>query len=234
MKLNLGRTLMLLLGLSAAIFGSSAQAQVDPNSYFYLAHAASGRQYDGGNPVFPLDISLNGVCISKGQSFGEIRGPFSAPAASFTFVFSAANSLDPCSNPALYSFTRSTSAGTTYVAALTLNGSNALTSLVSTANLSTVGAKKSRLVVVNATQNSLTATLKGSTTQTAPIAASSFSTFLPPAGMYAASISSGATTETGPVNVNLLQNNVYIFVVAGSTSNSSIQLFGPKPIWDAF
>ena len=237
MKLRFGRTLILLVGLSAAMFAFSAQGQivVDPNAYLYIAHAASGRQFaSGGNPALPLDIKVNGVCISKGQSFGDIRGPYAAPGASWTFDVSLADSLNPCGNPTLASVTKTFSAGTTYVGVLTLNGSNQLEGLFYTADLSSVQTGRSRLLVANATQSSLTAVLKqGTTTLSSTVAAGALGSFLPPTGMWMASVESGTTTVAGPIDVTLLPKNVNIFVFAGSTS-STVQLLGPKVIYSVF
>ncbi|MBV8438011.1 MAG: DUF4397 domain-containing protein [Silvibacterium sp.] len=238
MKLRFGRTLLLLIGLGAVMVTSSAQGQVavDPNAYLYIAHAAAGRQFvSGGNPALPVDIKVNGVCVSKGQSFGEIRGPYAAPAGSWAFDLSLADSLNPCGNPTIASVTKTFSAGTTYVGVLNFIGSNQLDSVFFTADLSSVMTGRSRLLVINATHDTLTAVLKNATlTQTATLTPNALGNFLPSAGMYSASVESGATTVAGPINVTLLPRNVQIFVFAGSTSNNSVQLLGPKVIWDVF
>ena len=236
MKLRFGRILVLLAGLSAAMFASSVQGQVDTNSYFFIAHAAPGRMHvSGGNPAFPIDIKLNGTCIVKGESFGDILGPFTAPAGTFSFEVSVANSVNPCSNPTIFTGSNPFSAGVTYLGVLTLDSSNNLEGQIFTADLSSVRVGTSRLLVANATQEDLTASLtQGKLTQTATVKKATLANFNPGAAFSTASITSGGTTETGPVFVSLLSRNVYFFVIAGSTSNSSIQLLGPKAIWDVF
>lgn len=236
MKLRFGRTLVLFAGLSVAMFASSVQGQVDTNSYFFIAHAAPGRMHvSGGNPAFPIDIKLNGTCIVKGESFGDILGPFTAAAGTFSFEISVANSLDPCSNPTIFSARNPSSAAVTYLGVLTLNSSNQLEGQVFSLDLAPVPADRSRLLVANATQEDLTAVLtQGTTTQMATIAKGSLANFDPGAGLGTATITSGSTTETGPVNVSLQPRNANIVVLAGSTSNHSIQLLGPKVIPGVF
>lgn len=236
MKLRFGRILVLLAGLSAAMFVNSAQGQVDTNTYLFVAHAASGRTHiPGGNPAFPIDIKLNGVCISKGQTYGEIRGPFTAPAGTLSFEVSVANSVDPCSNPTIFSGSNPFSAGTTYLGILTLDSSDNLMGQIYPADLASIPATKSRLIVANASQQDLSAVLTiGTFSQTASIPKSSVMNFLPAAGLYTATITSGGKTQTGPIDVTLQQRNASFYVLTGSTSNGTVQIIGPKVIWGVF
>jgi Domain of unknown function (DUF4397) len=236
MKFRFGRILVLLAGLSAVMFVSTAQSHADTNSYLFIAHAAPGRAFNStGNPALPIDVSLNGTCILKGFSFGDIVGPVTAPAGSWSFTVSVANAVSPCSNPTIFSGTFSFTAGVTYVGVLSLNGSNQLQGQLFQANLSSIPSDRARLLVVNATLESQNAVLtKGTQTQTATVAANSLATFLPATGMYTGTITSGGVTETGPVDISLQQRNAYIYVIAGSTSNTSVQLLGPKIIYDVF
>jgi len=93
MKLNLGRTFMLTLAVGGAMLTGPAQAQAQ--TYLYIAHAASGRNVSAtANPAMPVDVSVNSNCIEKGLSFGDINGPFTGPAGTFTFKVTMANTVN--------------------------------------------------------------------------------------------------------------------------------------------
>ena len=42
------------------------------------------------------------------------------------------------------------------------------------------------------------------------------------------------TLQAGPVSIQTLKRNVYVYVLAGSTANGSVQLLGPKIVWGVF
>jgi len=124
MKLNLGRTFMLTLAVGGAMLTGPAQAQAQ--TYLYIAHAASGRNVSAtANPAMPVDVSVNSNCIEKGLSFGDINGPFTGPAGSFTFKVTMANTISPCSGSTVFSAPVTLAAGGTYLGIITLNAANA-------------------------------------------------------------------------------------------------------------
>jgi hypothetical protein len=236
MKSVFGRVLTLLAFLGCLMLARPSQAQ-GSNTYLYIAHAASGRNISAAdNPEFPVDISVDGVCIAKGVSFGEIRGPYTAPAATFNFVVSVANTGHPCTNPAVYKVSASFQANITYIGVLTVNASNAVTAQLYEANLSSVPQGSARVTVVNATDQNLTASLTGNSSESVNISASSAEASNVPTGMYSGSVylEGTSTLEAGPEPANLMSRDVYIYVLAGSASNNSVQILGPRIIRDVF
>lgn len=239
MKFELGRTFTLILSFTAAMFAGSAQAE-NGNTYLYIAHAVSGRNFSAiANPELPVDIKVNGVCVAKGISFGDINGPYSAPASRFTFDVSMANTGSPCTNTTIYSTSATLSAGTTYLGVLTLDAGNELTAQLYEANLFQVPFGQSRILVANATTQDLNAVLttqSGGGAGSVNVPASSIREGIAVAGLYTSSIylDSSNTWEAGPVNVQIGSRNVYIYVLAGSASTDSVQIIGPKVIRDVF
>lgn len=242
MKLQLGRTVAFIVALSSAsaIFAGTAQAQ-NPNTYLYIAHAASGRNMSSStNPEFPVDISVDNICIAKGETFGEIRGPFSGVAGSFSFKITTANTGAPCTGTAIFTASVSFTEGNTYLGIITLNGSNGVVGQVYPVDLSAVPAGQGRIMVANATLQNLSAKLAFSPSGTAAgslnVPASMVLGALPPAGMFTATVTpeGTSTVATGPVGVQIESRNVYLYVLGGSTSNNSVQVIGPKVIRDVF
>lgn len=227
-----------------ALVGAStpfALAQ-DTNAYLYLVHAASGRDLSAStNPEFPIDISANGTCIAKGLSFGDVRGPFAAPAGAVAFNISKANSVNPCSEPAIFIAETPLAASATYVGVVSLDASNNVSGQIFEADLSPLAIGQTRALVINATQDSLSATVTpdprtdGSGGQF-NVAPGTLGEAVPPGGVQYTSIYSGGTNtlEAGPIMIETLARNVYIYVFAGSSSNGSVQLIGPKVIRGVF
>ena len=241
MKLNVGRTLVLTLALGSAMLAGSAQAQ-DSNSYLYLAHAASGRNISSGtNPEVPIDVSVNGTCIAEGLSFGEIRGPFAIHAATEAFRVSKANAELPCSEPAIFTANSAMAATVTYVGVVSLDNSNNITGQLYPANLTPLAVGQTRALVVNATHQNLSSTITyeprtdGSGGQF-PIPAGSIKAGAAPPGVTFVSIySTGTNTlQAGPISIQTLKRNVYIYVLAGSATNGTVQLLGPKVVWGVY
>lgn len=240
MKLRLTPIIMSIFALGSAGFASSAQAQ-DSNSYLYIAHAASGRNVSStANPAFPVDIKMNDTCIVTGESFGDIRGPFSGTAGTFNFVISTANSATPCSNPAIFTAAVSVTAGNTYLGVITLNTANNIVGVTYPINLSAIPAGQARVLVANAALQNLTATLaedpSGAPEGSLSVPAGHALEGAPPVGLLTTSIwLEGTTTlETGPARVQVEARNMYLYVLAGSATNNSVQLIGPKVIRDVF
>jgi hypothetical protein len=234
-----GRSFALLVTLCVAMFASSAQAQ-DQNTYIYIAHAASGRGMSSTtNPAMPLDVSVDGNCITKGISFGEIRGPFSGPAGSYTFNFTTANSAAPCSGPVVFSAAGvGLNAATTYFGVVALNASNAVTGLLYTANLNPVPTGQASVQVINTTDQFLTATITNTTGVPAslglPASSLQISTVL--VGVYQDKITDSAgNIVAGPGISEFAQQDSYLYILAGaSAANNSVQLIGPKVIRGVF
>lgn len=227
-----------ILSCSAMFFGS-AGAQ-DTNTYLYIAQAASGRNISpAANPAYPVDISANGVCIVKGEAFGQIVGPFTGPATTYTFDVSEANTHVPCSNPPVFSASNvSLAPGTTYFGIVTLDAGNHVTGQIYQADFSSIPAGQSRIEIANSTGQNLTAALKGDTDMdnTLELPDESIQEATIPSGKYSGSIflQGTRTREAGPQAINAMSRDLYFYVLAGSASNNSVQIIGPKVIKDVF
>jgi hypothetical protein len=189
--------------------------------------------------VYPIDIRVNNVCVVRGASYGDISGPITAPAATFTFKISVANSESPCSNKPIFSATAGLSAGTVYLGVITLDASNHILGQIYPIDLSPITAGEGRFVVANATQQNLTAnlsTLAGAGIGGLNVPASSLQEGFAVSGLYTTTIYLDVTNtvETGPAIVGVASRNVYIYILAGSANNNSVQLFGPKILRGVF
>lgn len=225
MKIKMLGALFAVLG--SAILVASAEGQ---NAYLYLAHAAPGRNISSTtNPVYPVDFSVDGLCLAKGVAFGEIAGPLTGAAGTYTLTITAANSAFPCIGAPLFTASVPLAAGTTYIGVLTLDASNKPVGQLYTANLTPIASGLGRLEVINATVDALGATLSGA----GPFSVSpgTLRDFTPGAGLYTSTILDvGNNVLVGPVNVQIEQRDSYIYVWAGSTANNSVQVVGPKVI----
>jgi len=238
MKLNLGRTFMLTLAVGGAMLTGPAQAQA--LTYLYIAHAASGRNVSAtANPAMPVDVSVNSNCIEKGLSFGDINGPFTGPAGSFTFKVTMANTISPCSGSTVFSAPVTLAAGGTYLGIITLNAANAPIGQIYPLNLAPIPGGQARFDVVNTTlQNlnaSITAISPGGLSGKLSIPASSLKESGVIAGLYTGTVTdSSAIVRTGPISVEIVARNQYLYVLAGSVTNNSVQVSGPKLIRGVF
>ena len=249
MKTSMQYRVVLLVVLGSALITSSALAQ-DPNAYLYIAHAASGRAVSSTtNPALPIDVNVNGVCIAKGISYGEIQGPFSGPAGTYSFWFTNANSAFPCTGSIVFAAQMGLSAGTTYYGALYVNASHGVFGAIFGADLSPVSPGQARVVVINTTQDTLSATMgsmgmgddmrhhnamrnaPSMTNSSLQIPAGTLQEASIPAGIYQGSVTNtSGTVLTGPLTEEFTQRNVYLLVLGGSTANQSVQVIGPKVV----
>lgn len=237
MRMTVSRMFALAILSCGAMFLGSARAQ-DTNTYLYITDAASGRNISANaNPAYPIDISANGVCIVKGESFGEIVGPFTGPAVSYAFDVSVASTQTPCSNPPVYSISNvPLAAGTTYFGVVTLDASNNVVGQIYAADFSSIPAGQSRVMIANSTGQNLTATLKGHGDTSLDIAAGTMEEATAMSGRYSGYIylQGTDTREAGPASIDAMSRDLYFYVLAGSASNDSVQIIGPKVIKDVF
>jgi hypothetical protein len=91
----------LVAGLATlAVAAGAPTAASAQNATVYAVHGIPGNEL--GLPVeLPVDVTVNGACVAAlaGFSFGEIRGPLSLPAGSYTVAIRLANAIEPCSGP---------------------------------------------------------------------------------------------------------------------------------------
>ena len=242
MKVQLKWVACLSLVLACVAIPYSAFA-ADSNAYLYIAHAAIGRNISSTtNPAYPVDISIGGHCIVQGLSLGEIRGPFTEPAASYAIKVSIADSLNPCGNPALFSPEITLAAGTTSMGIVTLNNTDSVSGKIFTVDLAPVAVRQARVILANTTSDNLavhfvdTDKVSLAAEMSQNIAAGAVVTLALGADEYRATITAEGSTmvETGPMEFQVGSRNVYVIVLAGSIANQSIQFIGPQVIRDSF
>ncbi len=238
MRFRFERVIPIIVGLGCLTLSVRARAQ-DNNAYLYIAHAASGRNISStGNPEFPIDISFNGFCVVKGESFGEIKGPFAGGAGTYTFQVSMANTGTPCGNPAIYTAQAPVSASIAYLGIITLDANNNIVGQLIPIDLSSIPAGQGRIVVANSTPETLTAKITDSSgvSATETVGGQADVATYAPSGEYTGSIyiNGASTPSVGPVNAEIASRDLYLYVIAGSSTNQSLQLIGPKVIRDVF
>ena len=236
MKVRLVRLILFLVSACAVI--PYAAHAADPNGYLYIAHAVPGRNISSTtNPEYPVDISIGGHCVVQGLTFGEIRGPYTFPAGTYSASISIADSANPC-GAASFTGSVTLTAGTSTLGFVGLNSSNQITGSTVTINLHTPAGRGGALVV-NTTPDNLTATLtEGDTTHSnplnAPISAGAAVPLSLIPGEYRLTIypQGSSTVATGPKEFDVDSRNFYLIVFAGKTANESVQIVGPKEIKD--
>jgi hypothetical protein len=225
--------------LGIALIATSAAAQ---STYLYIAHAAPGRSVSAvpaPNPEYPVDFSVNGICLAQGISFGEIRGPLSGPAGTYTVQFTAANSATPCKGSPVLSASVTLATGTTYFGVLTVNASKQVIGQIYSANLTPVPAGTGRFEIINATLDTLNTALynrnNGGLVGSLTVPASTITDGSASSGLFTANIADASNNVlVGPVDVQVEPRNSYLYVLAGSTTNQSVQLIGPIVIREVF
>ena len=233
MKIKKQCLVALLVVLGSTMIVNFAQAQ---STFLYIANAVPGRSVAGAtstsNPAFPLDFKVGSVCVTQGLSFGDIRGPLSWPAGVYDISFTPANAASPCTGNSVFSTSVTFAAGTTYIGVLSLNSSNAVTGNLYTADLSPISViTYGRIEIVNASQDTLSATLTSALNGTAAagVAPGNILEANAPNGLFTSTITDQSNNVlVGPINVQIEQRNWYLYVLTGSTATNTVQLIGPK------
>jgi len=143
---------MLLLGAFALFSGcalNSAFAQ-SPNASIYVVHGIPGHDVSAAlDPALPVDVQVDGsICLVSGLKFGDIAGPFTVPANTYSITISLANTVAPCTNSTLLgpaSVTVTAGENASVVAYLSADGAPGVIAFEN--NLTSTPAGKSRLIV---------------------------------------------------------------------------------------
>jgi hypothetical protein len=230
MRIKIPVALFVVLG--SVLIVSSAQAQ---NSYLYVAHAASGRGMSTPtNPALPVDLSVQGICVATGITYGEIRGLYSVPAGAILIQLTMADYSNPCGGPSVFIAAVTLGAGGTYYGILTLDGSGNPAGQIYTADLSPVPVGTSRVAIINASQDSVSATFSAAPGAYFPLPAGTLQPFNPLSGLYTITlVDSNQNLLVGPVNLDIAQGNTYVYVVAGSAA-TNVQWIGPAVVHGVF
>ena len=235
MKIKMQCLFALFAVLGGAMITNFAQAQ---NANLYVAHAAPGRNVSSTeHPELPVDLQINNVCVAQGIAFGDIRGPFSEPAGSYTVQFSTADVAKPCKGTSAFTATIGVAAGTTYFGVLTLDASNKLTGQIYTPDLTPVKVGEGRLQVINAGLDPLNTFLTSSAGNSGvvPVPPGTIAEGGAPAAIYTGTVTDASNAvQVGPVIVQIEPTNSYIYVLGGSTANHTVQIIGPAVIRGVF
>ena len=114
----------------------------------YVVHGIPGRDVAGSlDPLLPVDVSVNGICLLQGVNFGDIKGPYQIPAGTYNVKVRLADTLSPCSTKAVISASVNVKAGKTAAVVAALSASGAPTAYPFGIDLSTVNGGKNRLLV---------------------------------------------------------------------------------------
>ncbi len=127
-----------LLTLASGAFAQTASVRV--------IHGIPGQDIGPDvDPALPVDIQVNGaICLLSGFTFGSIAGPFTLPDGTYDVEISLANTLEPCSNPAVVAAPVPLEAGenATIVAHLTADGAPTASKFVNDVTASAEGTSR--------------------------------------------------------------------------------------------
>jgi hypothetical protein len=220
----------LFFALALLCVASSVAMFAADNAYLYLVHGIPGRDVSAStDPQFPVDVQLNGdVCYSHGLAFGAVAGPLTLAPGSYEVRVSVANSLAPCSNPALIDTTVTLGSGKDVSAVVALSETGTPTLLTFTNNVFPVGASVGRVFFAQAAdapavqvvlENTATKKLYPFTVS----AGGSFSATLP-AGDYTVVVNQGTTALVTSTSLRLDPQSVVMLLTVGQAGNNTVIL----------
>jgi hypothetical protein len=239
MRIRLEGLLFLFVVSACATVPYSAHAQ-DTNAYLYIAHAASGRSISSTtNPGFPVDVSIGGHCVVQGETFSEIRGPFTLPAGSYAVNVTVADSINPCAGASAFSAGIALNAGSTSLGVIGVNSAQQVTGQIVPVNMGPVASGRVRAIVVNTTASSLTGVITQGDGTSSPLSADvpaatvseiTVVTGLWNLNFYPLGMFPPAPAVFGPTEFEVDSRSVYLMVLAGSTADNTLELIGPRAI----
>ena len=102
MKKSRGMYLLFACLLLTGFASSQALAGEAPAS-IYIVHGIPGHDLSTTlDPALPVDIQVDGsICLVTGLKFGDIAGPFTIPANTYSVAILAANTVAPCTGTTL-------------------------------------------------------------------------------------------------------------------------------------
>jgi Domain of unknown function (DUF4397) len=203
------------------------------NAYLYLLQGIPGRDFSAAtDPVFPVDIQINGdnvdICYEHGLTYGDIAGPLTLAPGSYELEISVADSLAPCSNTPFLEKTIALGAGKNVSAVVALNQAKAPTLLTFTNNFAAVTAGDVRVLLAQAVDApTLTVVLQNKTTLTTTTHAVKSGALLDvtlPAAEYSVTVNQGTTTLVSSSLFSLDSQSVLLLYAVGGASNSTVTL----------
>ena len=97
------------MGMSAAIVAASFSASTLVAATVYVGHGIPGEDAENAlgldpgtlDPSLPVDVKVNSDCLLTGFTLGEFAGPLTLGAGTYTVSVHPADSVAPCSTPAV-------------------------------------------------------------------------------------------------------------------------------------
>ena len=215
----------------AALFLLGAFSFAADDAYLYIVHGIPGRDIsDIVNPSLPIDVLFEGDCVVRGLAFGSISGPLSFSAGAYNVQISQANTLAPCTNPALISsqVTLTSGKSASAVAAIS-DGEPALLQFVD--NLAPVVPGNARFVLVQAAD---APALQGTLTERGVTNPKTFTVKASPDtqqwigipyGTYLVEVTAaGNTTVLASEQIVMTDQSVTLAYAVGAAANNSVGL----------
>jgi|CZKY01.1.fsa_nt_gi hypothetical protein len=230
-----------VLQLAALLLALGASAFAANDAYLYIVHGIPGRDIaDNLNPGLPVDILVNGKsCLVRGLTFGNTTGPFTLSAGTYEVQISLANTLAPCTNPAVIDSQVTLASGASVSAVAAISGGQP-TLLDFTDNFSPVAPGKARFVFA---QSADAPALQATLTQLFVKHPKSFiltanpgeqDTASVPAGTYLVQVVAvGGTTVLASEQVFVADQSATFTYAAGEAANNSVGLIN-RTIRDVF
>ncbi len=231
----------IVLHLAALFVVLAAYSFAADDAYLYIIHAIPGRNVASNlNPGLPIDILVNGKsCLVRGLTFGNTSGPLTLAPAQYQVQISLANTLAPCTNPAVIDSSVTLSSGQNTSAVATLLAGQA-TLLQFPVNLAPIAVGSARFVLVNsADAPALTATLTQQDVPKPKIfslkanpGAQAGTTI--PTGVYLVQVSAtGTSTILTSQKITLADQSATFSYASGSATNNTVDLVN-RVIRDVF
>jgi len=153
---------------------------------------------------------------------------------------SVADAANPCSAASVFSAAVGLAAGSTSMGLISVNSAHQISGKIFSVDLSAVPVGQGRIIVANTTPENLNGSITAGDGIPAPggagFAAGTVRVVSVARGEYSAAIypQGSSAVATGPLEFEVVSRNVYLFVLAGSTANGSVQFIGPHVIRNVF
>lgn len=201
------------------------------NAYLYIVQGIPGRDIaDNVNPSLPIDVLIQGECTVRGLAFDTISGPLSFSPGTYDVQISEANTLAPCTNPALITSQVTLTAGQSVSAVAAISGGTP-TLLPFTDNLSPVAPSYARFEFAQAADApALQATLtqlfvKNPKTFTVTADPDTEKAISVPDGTYMVQITAvGDATVLTSEQIDLSDQSATLTYAVGEAANNSVAL----------
>ena len=228
-----------VLQLAALFLALGVSALASSDGYLYVVHGIPGRDIaDNVNPGFPVDVLVDGNCLTRGLAFDSTSGPLTFAPGTYDIQISEANSLAGCSNAPVINSSVKIAAGNSVSVVAALSGGQP-TLLSFTDDLTPVTPGNARFDFAQAAD---APTLQATLTQVGVKNPQTFSvTAAPgkqqevtvPAGTYLVQVLAGDIAVLASQEISLPNQSATFAYAVGQAANSSVAL-ATKTVRDVF